>query len=361
MPTANPRPRPRQRPEARVQGSSPGARAKTPQRPLYLFLTEPGLSRLALLELRHRRLVTRKARPLRLNLRNYDVLVLPSDVVSADAGVSRLCTNVLRASVFGRSAVTPKQLDNLAALFRRGRYRRLVSSLAGDHFNRLDTARWVRQQLLARGVALAEGGRAIWMIVVDETFYFCEEVQNYHDAPGRDRASSRSGALPPTIGAAMVFAAQLSANDVVWEPTAGSGGLVSEVLGQSDVPILATDIDPDAVAALQRRFSGFDRLWIASGDAASAMLPRLDLTLTIANLPFGKRYASPGGNAALYLAILRNSLRHARGRWRGVFLTSDGEALSEASRQAGLAASIVAEIKVRGLSAAIWRLDRASV
>ena len=111
MPTPKPRSGPRQRRAARVQGANPREPAKAPQRPLYLFLTEPGLSKLALLELRHRKLLTRKARPLRLNLRNYDVLVLPSDVVFASAGVSRLCTNVLRASVFGRSAVTPKQLD----------------------------------------------------------------------------------------------------------------------------------------------------------------------------------------------------------------------------------------------------------
>jgi len=345
-------------PTHRAWPSEPGAGA---ERPLYLFLTEPGLSGLALLELRHLKLAARKARPLKLQLRNHDVLVLPSDVVSPVAGVSRLCTNVLRAGIFGRSAVTPRQLDTLAALFRQGGYRRLVSSLAGDHFNRLDLARWVRQQLAARGVALAESGRAVWMIVAGERFYFCEELQNYHDAPSRDRASTRSGALPPTIGAAMVFAAQVSASDVAWEPTAGSGGLVGELLsGSGASAVLATDVDAAAVAALRQRFADAGRLWTACADAGVAALPRADVSLTIANLPFGAHYKSQGGNAALYSAILRNSLRHARAGWRGVFLTSDASAMTEAARRAGLAASVAAEVKVRGMGAAIWKLERPS-
>jgi hypothetical protein len=333
--------------------------AKPSQRPLYVFLSEPGLSSLALLELRRLKVVARKARPLRLKLRNYDMLVLPADVVFPEAGRSRLCTNVLRAPIFGRSGVTPRQLDNLASLFRRGGRQRLVSSLAGDRFNRPELVGWVRRQLLGRGVILGEAGRAIWMIVVDDAFYFCEELQNHHDAPGRDQASSRSGALPPTIGAAMVFAAQLAPDDVVWEPVAGSGGLVNELFGQQpDLPILATDTDADAVAALRRRFAGAARLWSACADAASVALPRRDVTLTIANLPFGERYKSAGGNAALYSAILRNSLAHAPQRWRGVFLTSDAEAMSEAARKAGVTASITAEVKVRGVNAAIWQVER---
>ncbi|HEY1425094.1 MAG TPA: hypothetical protein VGF50_00350 [Caulobacteraceae bacterium] len=358
MRTPKPKPAHNRRRDASGHGARPRGPAAAPQRPLYLFLTEPGLSGLALLELRHLKLVTRKARPLRLGLRNYDVLVLPGDVVAPGAGVSRLCTNVLRASVFGRSAVTPRQLDALATLFRQGGYARLTASLAGDHFNRLDLARWVRQQLISRGVALAEAGRALWLIVVDDKFYFGEELQNYHDAPGRDQASTRSGALPPTIGAAMVFAAQVSADDVVWEPTAGSGGLVGELLSQSKAPVLATDVDANAVAGLRQRFARAERLWTAHGDAGVAVLPRSDLSLTIANLPFGALYQPQGGAAALYLAILRNSLAHAGRRWRGVFLTSDGAAMSDASARAGLAASVVAEIKVRGMSAAIWKTER---
>lgn len=359
MAMRKPRQSPPQRRKAPRHDSPAGKPAKALQRPLYVFLSEPGLSGLALLELRHLKLVDRKARPLRLKLRNYDLLVLPGDVVSVGAGRSRLCTNVLRASIFGRSAVTPRQLDNLAVLFRQGRYKRLVGSVAGHGFNRMDMMRWVRRQLEARGVALADAGRAIWMIVVDDNFYFCEELQNYHDAPGRDRASSRSGALPPTIGAAMVFAAELSADDVVWEPIAGSGGLLNELLRQQvEAPVLATDIDAEAVTALRQRFAEVVPLWIACGDAGSMALPRQDVTLTIANLPFGNRYKSAGGNMALYADIFRNSVQHARGRWRGVFLTSDGEAMAEAARQAGVAASVVADVKVRGLPASIWKLER---
>lgn len=40
------------------------------------------------------------------------------------------------------------------------------------------------------------------------------------------------------------------------------------------------------------------------------------MTLTLANLPWGKRYEAAGGNAALYEALIRNVLAHAAAGWR---------------------------------------------
>jgi Putative RNA methylase family UPF0020 len=340
---------------------SPAARVAAPPsgKPLFVFLTEPGLADLALAELKHRKLVQRRARPLRLNLRSHDMLVLPASLVDIARGRSRLCGNVLAAPIFGRGAITPRQLDHLAAVFRAGAYRRLVSSVAGSTFDRPELMRWLARELARRGVSLADAGRAIRLLVVDEAFYFGEERQNHHDAPGRRESATRSGALPPTIAAAMAFAAKLGGGEAVWDPTAGTGNVLAEVAALApDASLMATDVDAPALAELQRRLPSGLKVWSLVADAAAAALPTGALSLTIANLPFGKRYAAEGGNAALYAGLLANSLRHAGAGWRGVFLTSDATALRDAARRSGLAAFAVADIKVRGLAATIWRVER---
>ena len=326
-------------------------------RPLYLFLTEPGLADLTLLELRHLKLVARKARPTRLFLRSQDMLVLPADLVDPGRARSRLCANVLRAPVFGRGAITPRQLDTLAGLFRGGGYRRLVSSVAGEAFGRQDLMLWIGRELSSRGVALADAGRALRLIVVDQAFYFAEEIQNHHDAPGRGAAPAREGALPGTVAAAMAFAAELADGETVWDPVAGSGNLLAEVAAMAKgATLLATDVDGAAVEALKARFAG--RAWVERADAAAVALPTDALTLTIANLPFGKQYKAEAGNRDLYAGIMANSLAHAAEAWRGVFLTSDGRAIADAAKRNGLALKSIAQIKVRGLPATIWKTGR---
>ena len=104
--------------DLRAPPARPVERPSPPGAPLFVFLAEPGLGDLALAELKHLKLVARQARPLRLNLRSHDMLVLPGGLVDIGRARSRLCTNVLAAPVFGRGAITPGQLDHLAAVFR---------------------------------------------------------------------------------------------------------------------------------------------------------------------------------------------------------------------------------------------------
>ena len=186
-----------------------------------------------------------------------------------------------------------------------------------------------------RGIQFAQSGRAIWLLVVDEAFYFGEERQNHHDAPGRRESAARSGALPPTIAAAMAFAAKLRAGETVWDPTAGTGNLLAEVAALApDATLLATDVDPEAARTLERRLSAA-KPWVSQADAATVALPTHALSLTIANLPFGRRYVAEGGNAAFYAGVMANSLKHAGPTWRGVLLASDAAAMREAARRPG--------------------------
>ncbi len=157
----------------------------------------------------------------------------------------------------------------------------------------------------------------------------------------------------------MAFAAKLGAGETVWDPTAGTGNVLAEVLALApDAALVATDVDAAALGALERRLPPAAKPWTRVADAAAVELPTKALSLTIANLPFGRRYVAEGGNAAFYAGVLANSLKHAEAGWRGVFLTSDAAALRDAARRAGLAATVVADIKVRGLPATLWRIER---
>ncbi len=329
------------------------------ERPLWLFLTEPGIADLALKELKARKVVGQKTRATKLFLRNYDMLVIPDSQVAAPPKDLRLSLHALAAPVFGRRNITEGQLMRLAGAWSRERADGLVSSVAGSAFVRQDLMRWLGKQLLALGIETEGAGkRPCWLIVVDEAYYFGFPRFNHHEAQSRDRPQDRTGALPPTIAAALLFAAKPGPGEVIWDPVCGSGTLLREARAMAPKAVLiGTDADPAAIALAATLLGDTAQLKVA--DAASADPGRDDVTLTIANLPWGVQYESEGGNAAFYEALLRNALASAAPTWRGVFITSDGPALRAAVRAVGgLSAREAATPKVRGREAGIWIVER---
>jgi hypothetical protein len=186
-------------------------------RPLWVLLTEPGLAGRLVKELKYRKILEQKARATKAFLRNYDLLVVPNSQVSGDVTESRLALHIMTCPVFGRYKISNGQLDALVDAWHRTSADGLVSSVAGNIFQRQDLIRWVTKRLHERnvGVSAANLKRPIWLIVVDESYYFCFSRFNYHETGGRDRHTERPGLLPPAIGAAMVFAALPKTGEVV--------------------------------------------------------------------------------------------------------------------------------------------------
>ena len=123
--------------------------------------------------------------------------------------------------------------------------------------------------------------------------------------------------------------------------------------------LIGSDIDPAAVAIARRSLAHLRGARLLHRDSTRPDRDAPGIALTLANLPFGKRYKPASGNRALYEAILRRSLEHAAPAWRAVLLTSDEEPLRSAvSAIGGLTLSTVANIKVRGQAATIWSLRR---
>jgi 23S rRNA G2445 N2-methylase RlmL len=325
-------------------------------RPLWLFQTEPGIGSLLAQELKFVGAVARKAQFARLHLRNHDLLVLPDVAVQKRDAKPRLATNVLTAPVFGRESIGTNQLDLLSRAVRSERADGIVSEVAGELFSRADFLPWLLRELAVRGTRFTPVPQSpILFAAVDEKFYFGFPRFNHHAAIGRAQVKDREGSLPPVVAAAMVFAAKPHANEVIFDPTMGTGTILAEAAQMAPgANLIGSDLDAGAVAMARRNLKA-SRARLLHGDSSRADLRGSRVTLTIANLPFGKQHKAAGGNRALYESLLRHSLAHAAAGWRAILLTSDAESLKAAVGAVdGLSCTAAADIKVRGQAATIW-------
>jgi RMKL-like, methyltransferase domain len=329
----------------------------------WLFLTEPGLAPLLIRELKYRKIAAQKARATTLFLRNYDLVILPDSQVQSRSFPTRLALHVMACPVFGRSSITKAQLDRLADAWRRNKPDGLVSSIAGNTFQRQDLMRWLTKEMTARGItvgATAAPKRPVWLLAVDDSYYFGLPRFNYHNAPGRERPDDRSGSLPPVIAAALCFAAKPAPSEVIWDPVMGTGTVLREAMEQvASGTFIGSDIDTNALDIARKSLGTRQNMALLAGDSTKLDLGRHDLTLTLANLPFGKQFQPETGTASLYEGILRRSLDFAASSWRAVVLTSDDAGLRQAvAAVGGLALEKIAGVRTRGLAADIWLIAR---
>jgi 23S rRNA G2445 N2-methylase RlmL len=162
----------------------------------------------------------------------------------------------------------------------------------------------------------------------------------------------------------MAFAAVPKNDDVVLDPTCGSGTLLAEFHAYApSARLIGRDIDPQAVAIAKTNVPSAD---ISVGDSRQMDErndgPRADvkeISLTIANLPFGVQFGDRASNPDLYRDLLKASLHIASAGWRGVFLTSDTDAFAQAVRAVPVtAAEVMFKVKIRGELATCYRVKR---
>jgi predicted RNA methylase len=347
-----------QRKNAPVRARAPGGES----RPLLLLLTEPGLATTLVKELKFRGALKTKARADNFNLRNYDLLVLPASQVVGDVRSSRLALHALNAPFFGRGTITERQLDMLATSWTAARPDGLVSSVSGSWAQRQDLLRWLTKQLHQRGIRVPEqeeAKRPGWLMVVDQFYWLGFPYFNYHQAEGRTGAD-RGGALPPVVAAAMAFIGVPGPNEVICDPVVGSGSVLLEAAYLAkDAQFIGVDIDERAVAIARGRLRNVENVKLMAGDSGEIDFGRSDISLTLANLPWGKQFQAERPLWEVYRDILQNTLRQARPNWRGVFLTSDTEALARAVKAVGgLTKSQSIDVRVRGVEASISLFER---
>jgi tRNA G10 N-methylase Trm11 len=146
-------------------------------------------------------------------------------------------------------------------------------------------------------------------------------IAGYRASDGRmrrhdGRAEERSGALRPTIAAAMVSLAGTPA-DALLDPCCGSGTILSEAIDAGWDTVCGADIDPCAVEIARRNARGAR---FCVGDARNIDLDDESMDACVSNLPFGKQYDVQGDMDTWLRAVLGELARVTRSGGRDVLL-----------------------------------------
>ena len=146
-------------------------------------------------------------------------------------------------------------------------------------------------------------------------------IAGYRASDGRmrghdGRAEERSGALRPTVAAAMVSLAGKPA-DALLDPCCGSGTILSEAIDAGWNKVYGADIDPRAVEIAHRNARG---VRYRVGDARNIDLDEESMDACVSNLPFGRQYDVQGDMDRWLRAVLGELARVTRSGGRDVLL-----------------------------------------
>ena len=165
------------------------------------------------------------------------------------------------------------------------------------------------------------------------------------------RASERSGALRPTVAAAMVELAG-SPDGVLLDPCCGSGTILVEALA-AGWHAEGTDIDAEAVAAAEQNAAGAA---VQLGDARELLVADDSVRACVSNLPFGRQFSVPGAWQDWSAAVLAEMSRVTRSGG-SVVLLAPGLPRESIPRPLRLRKQV--PIKLLGTEPSIWVFHRA--
>ena len=122
------------------------------------------------------------------------------------------------------------------------------------------------------------------------------------------REVERSGALRPTVAAAMVSLAG-EANGILLDPCCGSGTILSEAAAVGWTDPQGGDIDPEAVEIASRNVpTSIIKQW----DVRRLDLPDSAVSAVVSNLPFGQQFSIQGPVPTWFAEVLAEMARVTR-------------------------------------------------
>jgi predicted RNA methylase len=294
--------------------------------------------------------------------RNHDLVFL--NRVKSPDGMARLriAETILRCPVYGRFKISKRQLGLMAEELKSLGDRRLVVTVAGRNFQRHDLSRFLDRELEERGYTFNDQVEdETWMFCIDESWYFGLPLKKARTAEGRDeRKEERRGSLPPPIAAALAFAGMPKPDDIVMDPVCGSGTVLAECHAYAkEARLIGMDIDSDAVAIARKNLAKIEGIEINKGDSTRTGMSGANVSLVLANLPFGLQFGKKTSNPKLYRELLQEQLRlRDQGKnWRAIVFTSDIESLQDALKEIPeLQSESLFKVKARGELAFAYRL-----
>lgn len=165
------------------------------------------------------------------------------------------------------------------------------------------------------------------------------------------RAVERSGALRPSVAAAMVALAGASKATLL-DPCCGSGTILAEARALGWSRTTGRDIDTGAVEASRTNAPGST---VARGDARELDLADGSVDACVSNLPFGRQYDVDGDPSAWLGAVLRELARVTRSGGQVVLCVPK---LPRSAIPPGLALEERFPLRLLGTTTTIWRLRR---
>jgi precorrin-6B methylase 2 len=157
----------------------------------------------------------------------------------------------------------------------------------------------------------------------------------------------------PTIAAALARASGVRADDVVWDPFAGSATeLVERAYLGPYSRLYGTDAEPSALERARENLTAakVERWELAEGDARTVRLP-VAPSLVLTNPPYGKRVRTPGTVSALLDATLANVAAQLRPGGRVVWVSPEPAATARAAARHGFSLSVGRPVDVGGIRA----------
>lgn len=171
------------------------------------------------------------------------------------------------------------------------------------------------------------------------------EMRQHHG-----RVEERSGALRPTVAAAMVLLAG-QPDGVLLDPCCGSGTILTEALA-AGWTAYGRDIDPAAVRIAGRNAGAAE---LELGDARRLDLPDESVAACVSNLPFGTQYEVPEPMDVWLREVLAELARVTRPGGRLVLLAPD---IPRAVVPAGVRLTGRHQLRLFGHRSTMWIYQR---
>ena len=166
------------------------------------------------------------------------------------------------------------------------------------------------------------------------------------------REVERSGALRPTVAAAMVGLAGEPAGVLV-DPCCGSGTILGEAFAAGWIDVRGGDIDADAVEIAR---CNVPRATTERWDARNLHLADSSVAAVVSNLPFGQQFDVPGSMSTWLGQTLRELTRVTRHGGRVVLLAPD---IPRSVIPAELQLRGKDRIRLLGTPTTLWSFQRA--
>ncbi|MBD1370776.1 HEAT repeat domain-containing protein [Hazenella sp. IB182357] len=171
----------------------------------------------------------------------------------------------------------------------------------------------------------------------------------------------RSTSLDWRVARTMVLCSDPKPDDVIVDPTCGSGSLLLDRISWGDYKgIVGGDRDEKAIQVATQNLRTYSSVNLYQWDASQMGVDDDSATVVMANLPFGRRVGNHEENIALYPQLVREIVRILHAGGRAVLLTQEVKLLHEALKpyRKQLVCEWEQAIEMGGLTPHILRLRK---